>query len=72
MKTNGGLNSVCSSRGDETSTVEEDRENRSGPLPLYSAKKARNGLIGDDLCPNRGSPPIDAKTLLFMEIASAS
>ena len=30
-------------------------------------KKARNGSFGDDLCPNRGSPSIDAKTLLLMD-----
>ena len=33
---------------------------------------AVKGSFGDDLCPNRGSSSIDAKTLLLMEIASAS
>ena len=78
-KTNGGIKSVCSSCSDETSTVKEDRGNRSQKRPCafifhffggeYPAKKARNG---DDLGLNRGLPPIDAKTLPLMEIASAS
>jgi hypothetical protein len=77
VKTNGGLKSVCSTCGDETSTLKEEvRENRHKKAPrLYIfRKKARNGPFGDDSCPNRSSPSIqvDAKTLLLMEFASIS
>ena len=78
MKTNVGQNPVRSSRGDETSRVKKDVEktgHKKVPclyIPKNFGNKARNGSFGDDLCPNRGSPSIDAKTLLLMEIASAS
>ena len=68
MKKNGGLKTVRSSCGDETSRWKKREKNRSqekGPAPLNSRKKiqnkARNGSFGDDMCPNRGSPSIDAK-----------
>ena len=78
VKTIGGQNSVRGSCGDETSRAKKDREKqvtKKGLATLYSwilGNKARNGPFGDDLCPNKGSLSIDAKTLLLMEIASAS
>ena len=77
MKTIGGQNSVRGSCGDETSRAKKDRKtgHEKGLATLYSwilGNKARNGPFGDDLCPNKGSLSIDAKTLLLMEIASAS
>ena len=76
MKTNGGLNSVRGSCGNETSKVKEDGEKETGHKTrvFIFLNFFGNNLpimpFGNDLCPNRGSPSIDAKTFLSMEFAS--
>ena len=47
MKTNGGQKSVCSSYGDETSTVKEDRETgHKKALRLYIFFGRRPEMVG--------------------------
>ena len=62
MKRNDALKRGCSSWGDESSTVKEDRGmgHKTGPCAfiypvfLESAVKTTYGSFGDNLCPNIG------------------